>query len=204
MASAIPSSSVASSPSSSQCMLTLYHKDSRLPAAIQMTGYPPIPQYLDKKQLSLVEQTAQTVTDAIAAHFKVDKEWDKKLLGCVFLGDAQAHSYCFTRTDSPDIAWSVSITEGERGAIFRERPKELYVPIQRPGRISLRTSGDFGSSTNEFDYEEIKRVNNDYRVVALFNSESFTELTEYSRYKTYSTYKVSNGSFFMYTTVKKL
>lgn len=176
-------SAATSSPniSDSYCQLTLYHTDSSIPA-MQLEGLPPIRKHLSEEKIVLIQQTAQEAIDAIARHFAkdgyfdVNKEWDKKLLRCIFLHNEHApiDSFNFTRTDNPNITLTVSIW-GPRGAIFKEPLETPYIPIEKEGSVSSHRCGSFGSSSSEYNYEQLKKIN-DNLVVALFNSESFGQL----------------------------
>ena len=164
------SSAVKSDPSGSKCMIALYHTDKRVSDT----------EWCDASEVSFSKQTAKKASDLVASYFGVDQEWDKKLLKCIFLDDINFNWFEFNRTDNPDITLGVKIS-GDRNVVFNESPEEFYVPVERPGKLSVTVRSVMGSNDYELDYDQIKTERDkDYSVVALFNSNSFQSITECS------------------------
>lgn len=157
-------------PSPSTCNLDLYHADKRVSDT----------EWCDTSKVSFSKQTAKKANDVISAYFGVDQEWDKKLLKCIFLDDPNFNWFEFARADNDNITLGVKIS-GDRNVVFNENPEEFYVPAERQGKLAVTVKSVFGNNDYELDYEKIKTERNeDYSIVALFNSNSFIRVSECS------------------------
>lgn len=155
----------------SQCKLTLYHRDKRVSDT----------EWCDSCEISLSKQTAKKANDVVASYFSVDQEWDKKLLKCIFLGD-ELDWFEFNRVDTPAITLGVQM-RGDRNVVFNESPNEFYTPIENSDKIKVSVKSIFCNNDYELDYKQISSERNeDFSIVALFNSNSFKRVKECSSY----------------------
>lgn len=150
-------------------MLTLYNIDRRAPIA-ERTSQRVIPFYS--------HYTARVADEIVGKHFGVEKEWDRKLIKCMFLDSPELDCFVFDRRDQPEISHGATIA-GDRNLLYQASPEEFYVPHHKAGRVSVKVSSVFGKSDDTLDYEMIRtKHKTDYSVVALFNCESFQAFLE--------------------------
>ena len=155
----------------SQCSLTLYQTDTRIPDAKRS----------EQSKCTFSNQTAKKANDVVCAYFDVQEEWDKKLLKCIFLDDIQFDWFEFNKTNDPPITFGAEI-DGNRNIVFNENPEEKYIPIEDiTKKLSVSVKSVFGNNNYELTYEQIsKERNGDFSIVALYNSNSINRFTECS------------------------
>lgn len=146
-------------------LLTLYTTDRRAPLN-ERTTQRLVPFYS--------HYTARVADEIVAKYFGIEKEWDKKLIKCMFLDSPELDCFVFDRKDLPEITHGAKIS-GARDLLFQASPEEFYVPLHKAGRVSVKVSSVFGKSDDILDYEMIRtKHKTDYSVVALFNCDSFS------------------------------
>lgn len=149
--------------------VTLYSTDLRAPIA-ERTSSRMVPFYS--------KYTARVADQIVAKHFGVEKEWDKKLIKCMFLDSPELDCFIFDRKDQPEITYGATIA-GDRNLLFQASPEEFYIPHQKAHKIQVKVSSVFGKSDSTLDYETIRtKHKTDYSVVALFNCETFRSFIE--------------------------
>ncbi len=160
------SGKISSNPSDQDCVVTLYHTDSRVSAK----------EWCNVSKILFSRQTAKKANILVASYFKIVEEWDKKLLNCIFLDDIELNWFAFNRILNPHITLGVFI-KGNRNVVFNDKPGKFYTPVERPGKLAVTVTSVFGNNEYELDYRDIvtKRAN-DFSIVALFNSESFQSM----------------------------
>ncbi len=156
-------------PHSSQCSLSLYYIDDREPS----------PTKRNLRMVAFSETTAKKANDVVCDYFKIQGEWDKKLLKCVFLDDIKLSRFELKKAGDSNLTLGIQIN-GNREVVYNKSPEELYKPIEdQTKKILVSTACIFGKYKYDLTFEQITQERRyDYSVIALYNSTSFTQFVE--------------------------
>jgi hypothetical protein len=97
----------------------------------------------------------------------------------LFFNDIRLNWFEFSKINEPNLHLGMKVS-GNRNIVINESLESMYVPLERPGKLSVKVKSAFGNNEYELDCNDIK-TKKDYSIIAMFNCNSFKSLSEVSK-----------------------
>lgn len=171
---------------SSTCEVLLYRRDLCKRNSILSSQ----PFYFHRDGAWSHRYTAIRIDEIVCKHFRITKEWDKKLVKSVLFDGVHRHWFELGRTAEPNVVLGIRM-RGDRRVLFEDMLPQLceerFSPLKKEGKISHTRMeidqsigaaiGTLDSTREVIDYETLKYRSPKWQLyflmIGLFNSESF-------------------------------